>query len=172
VIQPTLYLFIGYPGAGKSTVAKLIAEQTGAHLICADNERHKLFKIPTHAKEESKELYEKLNEATEYLLSQGRSVVFDTNFNFLSDRKKLRDIADKYNATTVLIWIKTPLSVALKRAVHSHTLRNNYDYVMTSKQFNDIATKLEPPKESEKAVIVDGSDLDKDILFKSLAIKD
>lgn len=166
-----LYLFIGYPGAGKTTVAKLIAEKTGAIHIWADLERHKMFPRPTHSQTESDELYERLNQATSYLLSQGKSVVFDTNFNHFNDRQKLRDIADNNNAETVIIWVKTPIETAKNRAINSTSPRNKYNHNMSHEQFDKIVSKLEEPKKEEKVIEIDGAKLDQEELLKKLGIK-
>lgn len=122
--RPTLYLMIGFPGAGKTTVARKLAKATGAKHIWADVERHKLFSNPTHSKEESDELYNKLNAATEYLLKAGKSVIFDTNFNYRNDRLLLRGIAKKNGAETIVLWVTTPLDIAKKHAVGTHEQRN------------------------------------------------
>jgi predicted kinase len=165
-----LYLFVGYPGAGKTTVAKIIAKATGARHIWADEERHRLFPHPTHSEQESKELYDKLNDAVDNLLSEGKSVVFDTNFNFLSDRDKLRQIAKKHSARTIVIWVDTPLEVSKKRAVYAEENRNFYETNMTESQFDSITSKLEPPAEDEKVITIDGTDLDSQTLLDKLGI--
>ncbi|MFI5270904.1 MAG: AAA family ATPase [Candidatus Saccharimonadales bacterium] len=167
---PTLYLFVGVPGAGKTTTAEIISEKTGAIHLWADAERHKLFANPNHSLEESEELYANLNNRTEQMLSNGESVVFDTNFNFYSDRQKLRDIASKYNAKTVLIWITTPLDIARKRAVGTHHYRNGYMNVMSEEQFDAIAAKLENPKDEEQPIQIDGSDVKKSDIIRILNI--
>jgi predicted kinase len=158
--QPTLYLFIGAPGAGKTSVAYIISEATGAKHLWADVERHKLFPTPTHSLEESTILYDKLNATADYLLAQGRSVVFDTNFNFYADREKLRVIGDKHNAQTVLVWMDTPIEVARVRALDPNTIRNGYTRSMTAVQFNDIVSKLESPHDHENFIKIDGTKLD------------
>ena len=166
--KPKLYIFIGYPGAGKTTIAKRIAEETGAVHLWADLERHKLFSKPTHTLDESAKLYKMLNDSAEYLLAQGKSVVFDTNFNFFTDRQKLRDIAEKQSAETVLIWVRTPLDTARERAISEHETRNGYTVSMTAEQFNAIVAKLEPPAKYEKVIKINGTKVDDPELIKLL----
>jgi predicted kinase len=166
----TLYLFVGVPGAGKTTTAEIISEKTEAIHLWADAERHKLFANPTHSLEESESLYADLNNRTEQMLSNGESVVFDTNFNFYEDRQKLRALADKYNAKTVLIWVTTPLGIARNRAVGTHRYRNGYMNKMSKEQFDAIAAKLENPRDEEQPIQIDGSDVQKSDIIRILDI--
>ncbi len=164
--KPTLYLFIGYPGAGKTSAAKAIADATGAVHLWADVERHKLFPNPTHSLQESNELYERLNQRASELLAQGKSVLYDTNFNFQADRQLMRDIANRHAAETLTLWITTPLEIARSRAVGEHRLRNYYSITMSNDQFDSIVSKLEAPTEDEKVIKIDGAKLDAEQLVR------
>lgn len=159
-----LYLLIGYPGAGKSTVGRIISERTGAVHLVADYERHKMFPDPQHTEDESLELYNALNSKTEQLLADGKSVVFDTNFNFKHDRDNLREIASRYGAETLVIWVQIDKKLAKQRAVGSHETRNGYMTVMSEERFNKIVSKLEPPFD-EKYIKIDGTNIDADELM-------
>lgn len=168
--KPILYLFIGCPGAGKTFIAQIISAKTGATHLWADAERHKLFDNPSHTLKESTELYDKLNASAAYLLANGKSVVFDTNFNFLADRRKLREIAAEQGATTTVIWVTTPVELAKKRAVHADTTRNGYDSNMTEEQFDTIVQKLEPPTKDEHFIKIDGTKLDDETVTRLLSL--
>lgn len=158
---------VGYPGAGKTTVARWIAEHTGAVHLWADVERNKLFASPTHSESESGRLYQFLNKQTDRLLGEGKSVVFDTNFNHHADRQLLRGIAERHGIETTVIWVATPVELAKQRAVHSQVVRNNYDFAMTAEQFDAIAAKLEPPRpEDEKIIKIDGTKLDVEAVIR------
>jgi predicted kinase len=170
VNRPTLYLFVGYPGAGKTTIAQIIERETGAVHIWADVERHKKFSSPQHTRQESNELYDELNARTGELLAAGKSVIFDTNFNLYEDRQKLRDIAARHQSETVVVWIATPLEIAKQRAVHSQIVRNGYTFVMDAQRFHEIADKMEVPSEDEKVIKIDGSNLDETAVKQILGL--
>jgi predicted kinase len=158
--KPHLYLLVGYPGAGKTTISKVIAEATGAEHIWADKERLAMFGTPTHSRTESKQLYDFLNKETDRILSDGRSIIFDTNFNFYDDRQYLRSIAEKHGADTTVVWITTPKEIAKQRAVHDRNLRNGYEFPLSEYDFERMANNLQPPKEHENVVKIDGENVD------------
>lgn len=166
-----LYLFVGAPGAGKTTVAKIIHEATGAVHLWADQERQAMFDEVSHSKAESDELYAYLNRQTDKLLADGQSVIFDTNFNYHKDREHLRAIAAKHGAETLIIWLTTPLEVARDRALHEHHRdRNGYDITMSADQFDQLVSHLEPPIENENFIKIDGTNIDTKAVKRHLGI--
>jgi predicted kinase len=169
-VKPKLYYFIGYPGAGKTTLAKAIAEAAPATHIWADDERHKLFPGTTHNQAESVKLYDILNGRAEQLLADAKSVVFDTNFNFYNDRQLMRQIAQRQNAEAILIWLDVPLQIAKERAVCGDQTRNGYTISMTAEQFDSIASKLEPPRKNEKFIKILDPKLDTKVAIRQLGL--
>lgn len=159
--KPVLYLMVGYPGAGKTTVSRLIAAQTGAVHLWADHERHEMFGQPTHSHQESLKLYDELNRRADRLLAEGHSVIFDTNFNFYKDRQHLRDIAAKHGGRTCVVWLTTPKDIAKRRAVEeSHGQHTRLYGNMPAADFDRLADHLQPPREDEKVIKIDGTKLD------------
>jgi predicted kinase len=163
--KPALYLMMGYPGSGKTTVAKIVSEATGAVHLWSDIERHLMFGHPTHSEKESVKLYDELNRRTEKLLGDGKSVVFDTSFNFRSDRYKLKEIADRQGAVTVVLWVTMPLGEAKRRSVGAGRRRNGYHTRMTEEHFDELVSKLEPPAEDENVIKINGLELDRDTVL-------
>ncbi len=171
VKQPTLYLMLGYPGAGKSTTAQAIHNVTGATHVWADKERNQRYPNPTHSHKENLELYAYLNQRTDDLLAGGDSVIFDTGFNFLKDREHLRSIATKHDATVVLIWVKTEREIAYDRATQaSHAARNTYPLPMQPDRFERISNDFEPPTIDEPYLALDGTKITDQYVAKQLSV--
>jgi predicted kinase len=156
----TLYLMVGYPGSGKTTVSKIIHELTGAVHLWADHERQQMFKTPEHSHQENIKLYDELNERTDELLRQGKSVIFDTNFNFYRDRERLRRIAARNGAHAVVIWITTSKPVARERATQKSEGQDTRIWGnMPVADFDRIARNLQPPKDDEHTIELDGTNI-------------
>lgn len=163
---------VGYPGSGKTTTARIIQDLTGAEHIWADHERNKIFARPTHTPHESQELYQRLNAKTDRLLEEGRSVIFDTSFNYVKDRDYMRTIADKHGADLLIIWVKTPLELAKARALTpDHARDNRYPVMMSPERFAHISGSLEHPAHHEKPVIIDGTRIDRRYVAESLGLE-
>jgi predicted kinase len=168
-MQPTLYLMVGYPGSGKTTTAKIIHELTGAMHLWADHERNKRFQNPTHAHKENMQLYAALNQEAQQLLHDGKSVIFDTNFNFFKDREKLRRMALAEGAQAVVIWVQAPKQLAKERATqHSHGKETRIWGNMPEETFDRIANNLEMPNPDEHPIVLTGIGITSSVVQRAL----
>lgn len=167
----TLYLMLGYPGAGKTTAAQAIHELTGAEHLWADRERRDLYGTPTYSHEENLELYAQMNDEAARLLRHGKSVIYDTNFKYNRDREHLRGIAKRVGAETVLVWVVVPKEVAEQRATdgaesqHTRLLGD-----MPVETFNHLADNLEQPAANEHVVQLDGTKITPDYVRGKLGL--
>lgn len=146
---------LGYPGSGKTTTAKFIHELTGAVHLWADNERHNMFEHVTHSHDENVALYKVLNERVDEMLGEGKSIVFDTNFNFYKDRQRMREIAAKHGAKLVLVWVKVPKELARQRATQN--VRPPYNDIFPEDRFERMSSNLQEPRDDEPHVVIDGT---------------
>lgn len=168
--MPTLFLMVGYPGSGKTTAAKIIHTLTGAVHMWADHERNKRFVKPKHTHQENITLYAALNQEVQQLLHQGRSVIFDTNFNFYRDRQKLRTIAKIEGAETVVVWVKATKELARERATRqSHGKPTRVWGNMPVEHFERIAGGLEEPQPHERVITLDGTNVTEQTVAAALA---
>ena len=167
--KPVLYLMLGYPGAGKTTTAKVIHELTGAAHLWADEIRRERYGRPDYSHSENIALYNHMNDLTAELLAAGNSVIFDTNFNFRKDREHLRSIAKEHGAITKLIWVKTDRAIAKKRATAGASEGDTRVLGdMPAAAFDLVSNKLEPPKEDEPYISIDGTKVSSEYVSEQL----
>lgn len=169
--QPMLFLLLGFPGAGKTTVSKMIEQQTGAVHLWADHERRKRYGKPSFSHEENVALYNELNATTATLLDEGKSVIFDTAFNFYKDREHLRGIAGKHGAQVVIIWVRTAKELARERATKNAHLQHTrlFGNMHPVDHFERLSDKLEPPREGEHVIEFDGTHVTPEQVAEALA---
>lgn len=169
--KPTLYLMLGYPGAGKTTVARVISQLTGATHLWADGERRERFGDPTYSEEENKQLYDQMNNETAELLAAGKSVVFDTGFNKLADRDHLRALAAEQGADTRLVWVSVDAETARARATQDAHLQDTRALGdMSPDDFERLREKLEPPAATEDYTELDGTRITPDYVTQQLGL--
>lgn len=162
---------MGYPGAGKTTVARIITQATEGVHLWADFERHVLFDTVTHSREESRVLYDHLNHTADELLAQGKCVIYDTNFNFRADRDKLRAIAARHDAETVVIWMTTDRELARRRATEESTDQETRIWGnMELRDFDRLSDHLQEPDSDEQVVQIDGTNVDEAVIRDKLGI--
>lgn len=155
--QPILYIFVGYPGSGKTTLAQYIEKRTGAIHIWSDRIRQQLFINPNHSLAETTELFNKLNQLVEEILKLKISVIYDTNFNHYQDRQLMRQLAEKYQANCRLIYLKTDRQIAKTRATaQSHACHNGYNEIMSEQTFNHLSNHTEVPQTDEQPITISG----------------
>jgi len=161
----------GYPGAGKSTTAKVIERLTGAVRLTSDEVRIEMFPQPTFSQSEHDALYKELDKRAEKLLSEGKDVIYDANLNRRQHRKDKYDICDRANATSKLLWLQTDKTLAKERAVHESREHLWPEAEKPDQMFDRIAGIIEEPGEDEPFIAVDGTKVSPDYIRERLGAR-
>jgi hypothetical protein len=130
-----------------------------------------MFSQPRFNQPEHEILYRTLNYASELLLADGVSVVYDANLNRYQHRQEKYEICARTGAVPMLVWVQTPKDIAKERAVHDsrgHLIPPNET---ASDMFDRIAGVIEEPHPSEHAVLLDGTQLSEAYVRRQLNLK-
>lgn len=152
----TLFLLLGYPGAGKSTVSRGLAERFGLTRINSDDLRRYMYDNVeairnTH---NNPAVFGALDYVAEKLLAAGQSVIYDANNNRRKDRIDAGKLAAKYDARPVIIWIRTPLDVAKARN-DGRTPDEGYGRIPEAR-YTQLVANLQEPMADETVIELDG----------------
>lgn len=157
-MKQTLFIMLGYPGSGKSYFARKLAQRIGAVRISQDSIRKNTFEKPREHMnpEDDIKLLRIMNSLTYDSLAASNSVIYDANVEKYADRASVYAIASKLGVHTCLIWVKTPLSVVLKRNGPVH---EDKEFERAYKQMvNDYEQRQDKPKNDEPTIIIDGEE--------------
>jgi predicted kinase len=112
---PALVVLVGPPGAGKSTLAKRLAERTPVSVISADDVRRLLAPSPEYSFTETKRIQRATRLAIGDLLHRNISVVLDAPNLTEWERQPLYSIAELHGARLILVEVTAPTGVVLDR---------------------------------------------------------
>jgi predicted kinase len=140
--------------------------------LWADHIRRELFNDPTYSHTENIKLYDHLNKLTAELLAAENSVVFDTNFNFYKDRRRLREIASEHDAEVEVIWVTTPKDIARNRATKdAHKQDNRVLGDIPVDDFERMSNNLEPPHGDEQVIEIEGIGVTSEVIKEKLGLE-
>ena len=151
--KTTLHLFCGKMAAGKSTLAKKLAEQHNAILLVEDDWLSKLYSeeitdIASYIKYSAR-LKDILSEHIQSILAHGTSVVLDFPANTKDQRSWLGNLYDQQDISHILHYVEVSDEVC-KRQLKQRSKDKPEGAVFTSEaEFDAITKYFQPPLESE-----------------------
>ncbi len=159
-----LFMLLGHPGSGKTHFSKQLAEEIGAVRVNADAMRVSMFGTVDAAKAFdaetgllSKLTFGALDYATVQILKSGYTVISDRQHNEKSTRQQKAQLADENGAKAVVLWIKTPREVSIRRGAEreeSLDQRKHSDEKMEA-MVDKYMQMIEAP-ENEPVITIDG----------------
>ena len=153
--KPVLICLYGYPGSGKSYVARNLEEVLSIASVSADRIRHELFSRPRYDAQENAIVTHLMNYIAGEFLNAGVSVVYDTNAMRISQRKQLRELARRYRAEYILVWLQVDPENAFLRTQRRdrRTLDDKYSEEQTKATFERQMTSMQNPQTEDYLVI-------------------
>ncbi len=156
--KPTLILLYGFPGSGKTFVARQLADELHAAHVQADRFRFELFEEPRYDKQENQIVNHLAEYMTEEFLNAGVSVIYDVTAGRLGERRLMRDMARKAKAQSVLVWLQIDLESAFERVAKRDRRKTDDKYAvnMDRTTFDDVTKRMQNPQMTEDYVVVSG----------------
>lgn len=153
--KPVLVCPYGFPGSGKSFVARNLAEHVQMAHVSADRIRSELFAKPRYDKQEDAIVAHLMNYMAEEFLGAGLSVVYDANALSGGQRRRLRELAAKHKAAYLLVWLQIDIESAFVRTQRRdrRTTDDKFAQPQTRESFNQKLATMQNPKDEQYLVV-------------------
>lgn len=113
--RPTLIVYCGLPGVGKSAASAYTAEHRPAERFRSDEVRKQLFPDPSYTPEETDATYEALLDRARTTLESGSDAVLDATFQSRRHRDRAADVATAVDADIEFVRVTCELDVVRER---------------------------------------------------------
>ena len=156
--KPLLFMLYGMPGAGKSFLARQLTEQLSAAVVQGDRIRAELFENPTYTKQENHIVASLMTYMTQEFLKAGVSVIFDVNAMQLSQRRALRNMANRFGAEPILIWVQIDPDTAYLRATNRDRRKadDRFSRQYSLDDFKQQLVTMQNPEPNEPCIVLSG----------------
>lgn len=156
--NPLLIMLYGYPGSGKSYVARQLVGHIQAAHVQGDRIRYELFDKPRYDKQENAVVTQLMDYMTHEFLNSGISVIYDTNALRAAQRHGLRDMARKAHAKPLVVWLQIDIDSAYGRTQIRDRRKadDKYAPMMDKSTFDNVTSHMQNPTSAEDYVVVSG----------------
>lgn len=158
--KPILMMLLGYPGAGKTFFGRQYSEEKKLPLVSADRLRFELFEDPQYNREEESVVANIMDMMIEEYLKAGLSVVIDGMNSTRTRRYAMRELARKYHANPLAVWVQTDMHTAFHRASNRDRRQTDdkYSRSIDEDTFEQLKKAVKPPQ-NEDYVVISGKHL-------------
>jgi predicted kinase len=156
--KPVLICLYGFPGSGKSYVARNLVDVVQMAHVSGDRIRSELFENPRYDAQENAIVTHLMNYMTHEFLNSGVSVVYDTNSLRISQRRTLRELARNNKAEFLLIWLQIDPDSAFARTQDRdrRTIDDRYAQPQDSNTFEKSLSSMQNPQPGEEYLVISG----------------
>jgi len=153
--KPAIICLYGYPGSGKTYVARSLTEEIQLAHVSSDRIRSELFQSPRYDAQENAIVTHLMDYMSEEFLNSGVAIVYDTNALRIAQRRRLRELAHKRRAEYLLIWLQIDIDTAFARTQERdrRTADDKYSEPQTKNSFDRQVSGMQNPEGEEYLVI-------------------
>lgn len=152
-----LHFMCGKMAAGKTTLARRLAEEHGALLICEDLWLQRLYPVEIAGFADylqySQRLQQVIGPHVTHLLRHGLSVVMDFPANIPASRQWMRSLFEAAGAGHVLHFVDTPVQRCLQQLEKRNHERPEGSMPMSEADFHAISALFQPPTAEEGFIL-------------------
>ena len=159
--KPMIIMFYGFPGSGKTFTARQIANHFQAAVVSSDRIRGELFEQPRYDKQENVIIRQLINYMTEEFLGAGLSVIYDADILTNAQRTMLKNIALKYSAEFVVIWLQIDEETSFGRIARRDKRKQDDKYApkWDRTTFDAIIKQMQNPTVLKDTIVISGKHL-------------
>ncbi len=153
--KPILVCLYGFPGSGKSYLARNLAGELKLAHVSSDRVRSELFQNPRYDAQENAIVTHLMDYMSDEFLNAGVGVVYDANALRSSSRRKLRELARKHRAEYLLIWLQIDVDTAFERtqARDRRTADDKYAEPQSKLSFDRQSAAMQNPQGEDYLVV-------------------
>ena len=151
-------MLYGYPGAGKTYFSRQFCEHIQAAHLEQDRIRFELFDEPRFTKQENFVVGKLMDFMASEFLAAGVSVVYDMNAMRLSQRLNLRELCNRNNAKSLVVWFQVdPDTAYLRNAKRDRrSADDRYSVGYDVEQFKQLLSYMQNPEPVEDYLVISG----------------
>ena len=162
--RPVLVMLMGFPGVGKSHVARLLAARLGAAHVATDQLRSRLFIAATYAPEENVTVFGAADALLDGLLADGHCVVLDATHLRRSYRSAPLATAARRGVPVVPVRVVADDAETLARLAERRVARADGDHSDADERvFRRMREQPFEPPDGDYLEIVNGAALDDEV---------
>jgi predicted kinase len=154
--QPVVYLICGFIGAGKTTFAKKLEEQTGAVRITKDEWSIRLIgndpEIVGYAEWDHK-ICELSRDVALRLAGKGVDVIIDEGFWEKEQRDEMKERAGTVGAKAVMYYVEAPIETIRERVAGRNDNLTSDSFKISREMLDNYLMYWQPPDKDEDYIL-------------------
>lgn len=151
-------MLYGFPGSGKSYVARQLAGHIKAAHVQGEKIRREIFENPRYDRQENAVVSQLMDYMSQEFLNAGISVIYDTNALRSSQRHGLRNMARKLHAQPLVVWLQIDEESSFTRTQMRDRRKadDRYSLDLDRTTFDSILGAMQNPTNIEDYVVISG----------------